>query len=60
MRASLFKWSCMKYGKTWEDKYLMYALWSEVVREGGFIIPTIMRMTSYPGHCQYRPAVTHL
>ncbi|EIW58060.1 uncharacterized protein TRAVEDRAFT_150723 [Trametes versicolor FP-101664 SS1] len=46
----LFKWCCVKYGKTWEDKYLMYALWSEVVREGGFIVPTIMRYTSYPGH----------
>ncbi|KAI0833889.1 hypothetical protein BC628DRAFT_1287436, partial [Trametes gibbosa] len=47
---TICKWCCYRQGKKYEEKYLIYALYAEVVREGTFIVPTIMRYTSYPGH----------
>ncbi|KAH9846285.1 hypothetical protein C2E23DRAFT_598407 [Lenzites betulinus] len=46
------KWCCYRNGQKFEDRYLMYALYAQVVREGSFVMPTIMRYTSYPGHGQ--------
>ncbi|KAI0636340.1 hypothetical protein C8Q77DRAFT_1156028 [Trametes polyzona] len=46
----VFRWCCASYGRKWEDKYVNYAVLAQVVREGGFLVPTVMRYTSYPGH----------
>ncbi|KAI0636341.1 hypothetical protein C8Q77DRAFT_1051572 [Trametes polyzona] len=45
-----FKWCCSARGKRIEEKRLKWALYAEVVREGGIVIPTIMRLTFIPGH----------
>lgn len=36
-----------------EEKYLKYALYSQVVREGGLKIPIIMRYSLIPAHSTY-------
>ncbi|KAH9887697.1 hypothetical protein C8Q73DRAFT_668703 [Cubamyces lactineus] len=46
----VFKWFCMSRGKKWEDTRLQYALLSEVVRQGGFKIAVIVRLSAIPGH----------
>ncbi|OSC97885.1 hypothetical protein PYCCODRAFT_1447774 [Trametes coccinea BRFM310] len=45
-----FKWCCTARGKKMEEKRLTYALYAQVVREGGLVVPTIMRLTFIPGH----------
>ncbi|KAI0365523.1 hypothetical protein BV20DRAFT_973068 [Pilatotrama ljubarskyi] len=45
-----FKWCCTARGKKMEEKRLKYALYAQVVREGGLVVPTVMRLTFIPGH----------
>ncbi|KAI0833888.1 hypothetical protein BC628DRAFT_1292133, partial [Trametes gibbosa] len=45
-----FKWCCNERGKKYERKKLSYALHAQVAREGGILVPTIMRLTFIPGH----------
>ncbi|KAI0655282.1 hypothetical protein C8Q70DRAFT_436819 [Cubamyces menziesii] len=46
----VFKWLCMSRGKKWELKRLQYALLAEVVRQGGFKVAVIVRLSAIPGH----------
>ena len=50
---SAFKLLCMARGKKLEETKIKYALLAQVVREGGFKIPVIMRLSVIPGHCPY-------
>ncbi|KAI0788370.1 hypothetical protein C8Q74DRAFT_677119 [Fomes fomentarius] len=45
-----FKWCCNARGKRYEQTKIKYALYAQVVREGGLKMPTIMRFTAIPGH----------
>ncbi|KAI0750318.1 hypothetical protein C8Q80DRAFT_1100578 [Daedaleopsis nitida] len=45
-----FKWCCRARGEKMEEKQLKYALYAQVVREGGIKMPTIMRFTIIPSH----------
>ncbi|OJT05830.1 Golgi apparatus membrane protein TVP38 [Trametes pubescens] len=45
-----FKWFCSARGKRFEEKRLTWGLYAQVVREGGLVVPTIMRLTFIPGH----------
>lgn len=42
----------MARGKKWEEKKLQYAMLTEVVRQGGFLIAVIIRFSAIPGHCE--------
>ena len=42
---------CMARGKKYEEKSVNFALYSQVVREGGYHVPIIMRFSAIPGHC---------
>ena len=44
-RHSAFKLLCMARGKKLEETKIKYALLAQVVREGGFKIPVIMRLS---------------
>ncbi|KAI0656907.1 hypothetical protein C8Q70DRAFT_1075733 [Cubamyces menziesii] len=46
----VFKWFCMARGRKIETKSLQYALLAEVVRQGGFKIAVIVRLSAVPGH----------
>ncbi|KAH9886466.1 hypothetical protein C8Q73DRAFT_795298 [Cubamyces lactineus] len=46
----VFKWFCMTRGRKIEAKRLQYALLAEVVRQGGFKIAVIVRLSAIPGH----------
>ncbi|KAI0327055.1 hypothetical protein GY45DRAFT_1373459 [Cubamyces sp. BRFM 1775] len=46
----VFKWFCMARGRKWEEKKLSYALLAEVVRQGGFKIAVVIRLSAVPGH----------
>lgn len=48
--GSAFKWCCNARGKRYEETKIKYALYAQVVREGGLKMPTIMRFTAIPGH----------
>ena len=52
--CSAFRWCCMERGRKIQDGQLKYALYAQVVREGGLIIPTVMRISVIPGHCEWR------
>ncbi|EIW58051.1 uncharacterized protein TRAVEDRAFT_72909 [Trametes versicolor FP-101664 SS1] len=41
---------CLARGKQQEEKKLKWALRAQVVREGGFVLPTMLRLTFLPGH----------
>ncbi|KAI1786583.1 hypothetical protein LXA43DRAFT_1064958 [Ganoderma leucocontextum] len=45
-----FKYWCKARGKKMEETQLRYALLAQVVRDGGFKIPVIMRLSLIPGH----------
>ncbi|TBU52443.1 hypothetical protein BD310DRAFT_940230 [Dichomitus squalens] len=45
-----FKYWCMARGKKMEETQMRYAVLAQVVREGGFKIPVIMRLSAIPGH----------
>ncbi|RDX41831.1 hypothetical protein OH76DRAFT_178073 [Lentinus brumalis] len=45
-----FRWWCMARGKKMEEKQLKYALYAQVVREGGLKVPVIMRFSFIPSH----------
>ncbi|CDO74538.1 hypothetical protein BN946_scf184641.g4 [Trametes cinnabarina] len=45
-----FRWCCTARWKKIEEKRLTYALYAEVVRRGGLVVPTVMRLTFIPGH----------
>nr|VWP00670.1 SGE1 protein [Ganoderma boninense] len=46
----VFKYWCRARAKRTEEKNLKYALLAQVVRDGGFKIPVIMRLSAIPGH----------
>lgn len=52
---STVKTFCLARGKQQEEKKLKWALRAQVVREGGFVLPTMMRLTFLPGHCACLP-----
>ena len=41
----------MPRGRKYEEKSINFALYSQVVREGGYRVPIIMRFSIIPGHC---------
>ncbi|KAI0706579.1 hypothetical protein C8Q76DRAFT_630288 [Earliella scabrosa] len=45
-----FRWCCQARGRKFEETRLKYALYAQVVREGGLRVPTIMRFSAIPGH----------
>ena len=47
---SAFKHWCKARGKRTEETNLKYALLAQVVRDGGFKIPVVMRLSMIPGH----------
>ena len=47
---SAFKWWCMQRGRKFEEKSITYALYSQIIREGGYRVPIIMRFSAIPGH----------
>ncbi|KAI0326157.1 hypothetical protein GY45DRAFT_1374182 [Cubamyces sp. BRFM 1775] len=46
----VFRWFCMTRGRKIEAKSLQYALLAEVVRQGGFKIAVLVRLSAIPGH----------
>ena len=48
----LFKHFCTTRSRKFEEKELTYAIYAEVVREGGFLVPIVMRFSAIPGHCK--------
>lgn len=42
----------MSRGRKYEEKQITFALYSQVVREGGLHVPVIMRFSAIPGHCE--------
>lgn len=52
---STVKTFCAARGKQQEEKKLKWALHAQVVREGGFVLPTMMRLTFLPAHCTCSP-----
>ena len=49
----------MARGRKLEEKQLKWALYAQVVREGGLKVPVIMRFSLIPGHCA-SPRSPHL
>ena len=47
----------MARGRKFEEKQLRYAMYSQIVREGGLKVPIIMRFSLIPGHCASCSAV---
>ncbi|KAI0327058.1 hypothetical protein GY45DRAFT_1226211, partial [Cubamyces sp. BRFM 1775] len=45
-----FRWCCTARGKKLERDRLTYALYAQVTREGGLVVPTVMRLSFIPGH----------
>ena len=41
----------MSRGRKLEEKQIKFALYAQVVREGGLKVPIIMRYSAIPGHC---------
>jgi hypothetical protein len=50
--CSAFKWCLSAQGEKLEKKKLSYACLARVVREGGFKIALIARLSAVPGHCK--------
>lgn len=50
---SAFKYCLSGRGKKLEREKLSYACLARVVREGGFKIALIARLSAIPGHCAY-------
>ncbi|KAM5544918.1 hypothetical protein V8D89_001816 [Ganoderma adspersum] len=46
----VFKYWCKARAKKMEETQLRYALLAQVVRDGGFKIPVVMRFSAIPGH----------
>ncbi|KAH9920017.1 snare associated Golgi protein-domain-containing protein [Epithele typhae] len=46
----VFKYYCTQRGKNWERDQLQYALMAQVVREGGHLVPIVMRFSAIPSH----------
>ena len=42
----------MQRGRKLEEKSITYALYSQIIREGGYRVPIIMRFSAIPGHCK--------
>ena len=51
----MFKWCCMARGRKFEEKRIRFALYAEVVRQGGLRVPIMMRYSAIPGHCGSLP-----
>ena len=49
---SVFRWWLAERGRKFEEKQLKYALYSQVVREGGLRVPCVMRFSLIPSHCE--------
>ena len=49
----MFKYWCKARANKMEETSLKYALLAQVVRDGGFKIPIIMRFSAFPGHCEF-------
>ena len=50
---SAFKYCCRARGEKLEKTRITYACLARVVRDGGFKIAFIARMSAIPGHCQF-------
>ena len=50
---SAFKYCCKARGEKLEKTKITYACLARVVRDGGFKIAVIVRMSAIPGHCQF-------
>jgi hypothetical protein len=50
-RPSAFKYCCRARGEKLEKTKISYACLARVVREGGFKIALIARLSAIPGHC---------
>ncbi|KAH9937902.1 uncharacterized protein BXZ73DRAFT_21959, partial [Epithele typhae] len=45
-----FRWWCMARGRKLEERRISYALYAQVVREGGLVAAIIMRYSAIPSH----------
>ena len=52
MCYSAFKYCCSSRGEKLERANLAYACLAKVVRDGGFIVALIARLSAIPGHCR--------
>ena len=50
---SAFKYCCRARGEKLEKTKISYACLARVVRDGGFKIALIARLSAIPGHCQF-------
>ena len=50
--SSAFKYCCSARGEKLEKTKLTYGCLARVVREGGFKIALIARLSAIPGHCK--------
>jgi hypothetical protein len=50
---SAFKYCCRARGEKWEKTKITYACLARIVRDGGFKIALIARLSAIPGHCQF-------
>lgn len=46
----VFKWGCTARSKRWEENDTTYACICKVIREGGFRIAFMARLSAIPGH----------
>jgi hypothetical protein len=51
--VSAFKYCCRARGEKLERTKLSYACLAKVVREGGFTIALVARLSAIPGHCKH-------
>ena len=49
--ASAFKYCCRSRGEKLERTNITYGCLAKVVRDGGFIVALIARLSAIPGHC---------
>ncbi|KAJ7912558.1 hypothetical protein B0H13DRAFT_2007169 [Mycena leptocephala] len=52
-----FKYCCGARGKRLELTNIQYGTLAHIVREGGLVIPIIIRYSSFPAHCNFTTAV---
>lgn len=58
--TSAFKYCCRTRGEKLERTNIAYGCLARVVRDGGFVIALIARLSAIPGHCRsLRLLVTH-
>jgi len=50
---SAFKYCCRSRGEKLERTKIWYACLAKVVRDGGFKIALIARLSAIPGHCEF-------